>query len=95
MISSKGWDGKEKGSRRYEGGWKKAIRRLVEAVGSVLRLYLGERVHAVTARRLLLKVMMAIISYDLNCLFHLLFYKVATWVFFNDRTIKLFRRSMF
>lgn len=68
---------RRKGSRRYEGELrergKKAVRRLVETVGSVLRLYLGKRVHAVTARGLLLKVMMAIIIYDLNCLFRLLF----------------------
>ncbi len=42
------------------GSRKEAIRRLVETVGSVLRLYLGERVHAVTLKGLLLKLMMAI-----------------------------------
>ncbi len=68
---------RRKGSGRYEGelieSGKKGIRRLVETVGSVLRLYLGKRVHAVTLRGLLLKVMMAIISYDLNCLLRLLY----------------------
>ncbi|MCS7192285.1 MAG: hypothetical protein NZ937_04785 [Armatimonadetes bacterium] len=47
---------------------KKSARRLAETVVSVLRLYLGKRVQAVTVRRLILKIMMAIISYDLHCL---------------------------
>ncbi len=68
---------RRKGSRRYEGelieSGKKGIRRLVETVGSVLRLYLSERFHAVTLRGLLLKMMMAIISYDLNFLLRLLY----------------------
>ncbi len=48
---------RRKGSRRYEGelieSGKKGIRRLEETVGSVLRLYLGKRFHAVTLRGLL------------------------------------------
>ncbi len=68
---------RRKGSRRYEGELigrgKKGIRRMEETVGSVLRLYLSERFHAVTLRGLLLKMMMAIISYDLNFLLRLLY----------------------
>ncbi|MCS7191945.1 MAG: hypothetical protein NZ937_03040 [Armatimonadetes bacterium] len=45
---------------------------MVETVGSVLRLYLGKRVQAVTMRGFLLKIMMAIISYDLHRLFCLI-----------------------
>ena len=45
---------RKKGSRRYEGD------------ESVLRLYFGKRVQAVTLRGFLLKIMMAIVSYDLH-----------------------------
>jgi len=45
----------------------------VETVGSVLRLYLGKRIQAVTLKGFLLKIMMAIISYDLHRLFCFVF----------------------
>lgn len=68
---------RKKGSRRYEGdeeeSRKKRARRIIESVGSVLRLYFGKRVQAVTLRGFLLKIMMAIVSYDLHRLFRLLF----------------------
>ncbi len=68
---------RRKGSRRYQGeefeAWKRRARRVVETVGSVLRLYLGKRIQAVTLKGFLLKIMMAIISYNLHRLFCLVF----------------------
>ena len=45
----------------------------METVGSVLRLYLGKRIQAVTLKGFLLKIMMAIINYNLHHLFCLVF----------------------
>ena len=68
---------RRKGSRRYQGeeseAWKRRARMVVETVGSVLRLYLGKRIQAVTLKGFLLKIMMAIISYNLHRLFCLVF----------------------
>jgi hypothetical protein len=48
---------RRKGSRRFQGEEIEArrARRVVETVGSVLRLYFGKRVQAVTLRGFLLK----------------------------------------
>jgi len=61
---------RRKNESRYEGYWmewaKRRVRRLVETAGSVLQQFWGERIRAVTARGVLLKVSLGILSYDLH-----------------------------
>ena len=73
-----GWEHiRRKGSRRYQGkefeAWKRRARMVLETVGSVLRFYFGKRIQVVTLKGFLLKIKMAIISYNFHCLFCLVF----------------------
>ena len=67
---------RRRGDRRRKDPWeelgKQQVRRLVETVGSVLAGYWGKQVRAVTPAGILLKLGLAIMSYDLHRLVALL-----------------------
>jgi hypothetical protein len=65
-----GWEPiRRRGSRRDPGEEMEAWKRRAKKVLEMLRLYLGKRVQAVTSRGFLLKIRMAMISYNLHRIF--------------------------